>query len=67
MAQDVHVKLNPGLPWQQENLTRRRLFCQQLGLNFKEEVSKSAKLRAQLFVVLKLLKTDQKYLESSEI
>ena len=26
MIQDVQVKLNPGLPWQKQHSTRRRLF-----------------------------------------
>jgi len=26
MKQDVHEKLNPGLPWQNQLSTRRRLF-----------------------------------------
>ena len=26
MMQDVHVKLNPGLPWPEQHSTRRRLF-----------------------------------------
>jgi hypothetical protein len=26
MMQDVHVKLNPGLPWQKQHSTKRRLF-----------------------------------------
>jgi len=38
--QDVHVKLNPGLPWQKQHSTRKRLFSQQIGLKFKEETSK---------------------------
>jgi hypothetical protein len=40
MAQDVHVKLNLGLPWQKQHSTGRRLFHQQIGLKFKEETSK---------------------------
>ena len=39
MMQDVHVKLNPGLPWQKQHSTRKRLFSQQFGLKFKEETS----------------------------
>jgi hypothetical protein len=26
MMQDVHVKLNPGLPWQKQLSTRRNFF-----------------------------------------
>jgi hypothetical protein len=39
MMQDVLVKLNPGLPWQKQHSTRKRLFSQQIGLTFKEETS----------------------------
>jgi len=35
MMQDVFVKLNPGLPWQEEGS-----FHQQIGLRFKEETGK---------------------------
>jgi hypothetical protein len=37
--ESVLVKLNPGLPWQKLNLTRRRIFFQQVGLKFEEESS----------------------------
>jgi hypothetical protein len=39
MMEGVHVKLNPGLPWQKLHLTRRRFFYQQFGLKFEEETS----------------------------
>jgi hypothetical protein len=29
---DVHVTVNPGLPWQKQHASRRRLFYQQTGL-----------------------------------
>ena len=28
VMQDVHLRLNPGLPWQKQHSTRRRLFSQ---------------------------------------
>ena len=39
MMEGVLVKLNPGLSWQKLHLTRRRIFCQQIGLKFEEETS----------------------------
>jgi hypothetical protein len=39
MMEGVLVKLNPGLPWQNVNLTRRRIFYQQIGFKFEEETS----------------------------
>jgi hypothetical protein len=38
--QNVHVKLNPELPWKKQHSTRRGLFNQQIGLKFKEETGK---------------------------
>ena len=40
MMEDVHVKLNPGLPWQKMHLARRRLFLPAIGLKFEEETIK---------------------------
>jgi len=40
MMEDVHVKLNPGLPWQKPHSARRRLFYQQIGPKFEEETNK---------------------------
>jgi len=45
--QDVHIKINPELPWQKQ-LSTRRLFHQQTGLNFKEENSKVLNLERTL-------------------
>jgi len=36
----VHVKLNPGLPWQKLHSARRGHFYQQIGLKFEEETNK---------------------------
>jgi hypothetical protein len=33
------VKLNPGLPWQKQHSTRRRLFSLANWVKFKEEIS----------------------------
>jgi len=40
MMVDVYVKLNLGLPWQKLHSARRRLFYQQIELNFEEETNK---------------------------
>jgi hypothetical protein len=61
MVQGVHVKLNPELPWQKQHSTRRRLFYQQTGLKFKEEL---VKCYAETWT---LRKADKKYLERSEM
>jgi hypothetical protein len=37
--QDVHVKLNPGLPKQETAFNREKTFHQQNGLKFKEETT----------------------------
>ena len=39
MMEDVHVKLNPGLPWQKLHLAKDS-FYQQIGLKFEEEANK---------------------------
>ena len=49
MTQDVHVKLNPGLPWQKQNLTCRGVFHQQIVLKFKEETSKVLHLEHSIY------------------
>jgi hypothetical protein len=62
---DVHVKLNLGLPWQKQHSKRRRLFHQQIGFKFKEETSKVLHLEHSLYgtETWTLRKIDQKYLE----
>jgi len=40
MMQDVHVKLNPVLPWHKQHSTRRIISSPYSGLKFKEEISK---------------------------
>jgi len=39
MMQDVHVKLNPGLPWQKQHSTRRH-FTSKLNLNLRKKLVK---------------------------
>jgi len=38
--QDIHTKLNPGLPWQMQHSKRRGLFSTQTGLNLREKLVK---------------------------
>ena len=40
MMEDVHVKLNPGLPWQSCIQQEEDSFYQQIGLKFEEETNK---------------------------
>jgi hypothetical protein len=40
MMEDVRVKLNPGLPWQNLHSTRRRLFTSTLDLNLRKKLVK---------------------------
>ena len=42
------VKLNPGLPWQKLNLTRRGIFYYYIGLKIEEETSKMLHLEHSL-------------------
>ena len=58
--QDVHVKLNPGLPWQKQHSAGRRL-------KFEEETSKVLHLEQYGVENWTLRKVDQKYLESFEM
>jgi hypothetical protein len=68
MMQDVHVKLNPGLPWQKQHSTRR-LFTSKLALNLWKKLVKYyiwsiALYGAETWTVWKV---DQKYLEGCEM
>jgi len=40
MIQDVHLKLNPALPWQMQLQQEEGSFHQQIGLRFEEVNSK---------------------------
>ena len=40
MMQNVHVKLNPVLPWQSSFQQQEGCFHQQIGLTFKKDASK---------------------------
>jgi len=39
MMHDVHMKLNPGIPWQSSFQEEEGSFYQHIGLKFKEETS----------------------------
>jgi hypothetical protein len=39
MMQDIHGKLNPGLPWQKQPSIQRILLLSQIGLKLKEETN----------------------------
>jgi hypothetical protein len=39
MIQEVHVKLNPGLPWQKQNSTKQESFRKQIRLEIKKGTS----------------------------
>jgi hypothetical protein len=70
MIQGVHVKLNPGLPWQKQHSTRRRRFfvTSKLDLNLRKKlkcyISSIALYGAETWT---LWKVDQKYLEHFEM
>jgi hypothetical protein len=38
MMQGVHKKLRPGLPWQKQHSTRRRLFTSKLDLELRKKL-----------------------------
>jgi hypothetical protein len=40
MKQGVHEKLMPGLPWQKQHSTRRRLFTSKLDLELRKKLVK---------------------------
>ena len=68
MMQDVHVNLNPGLPWQKLHSTRS-FFHQRIGLKCKKDTSKVLHWKYTLrgAETWTLWKVDQKYLGSSEM
>jgi hypothetical protein len=68
MTQDEHVRLNPGMPWQKQNSTRR-LFTSKLDLKFEEETIKMLHLVCSLYGAENwtVREVDQKYLESFEM
>jgi len=70
MMEDVHVKLNPGLPWQKLHSARRTLFfTSKLDLNLRKKLIKCYIWCMALYgaETWTLRAADQKYLESFEI
>jgi len=45
MMQDAHVKLNPGLPWQKQLLTRKRTFSPANWTQIQGRTSKMVRLQ----------------------
>jgi hypothetical protein len=69
MMQDVHVKLNPGLPWQKQLLTRKRIFSSANWTQIQGRTSKMVLLQHAVSGVDSwiLRKVDQKYPASFEV
>ena len=69
MMEDVLLKLNPGLPWQNCIQQEEEYFYQQTGLKFEEETSKMLHLEHGLLCAqtCTLRAADQKYLESFDM
>jgi len=69
MVEDVHVKLNPGLPWQIIIQCEEVSLHQQIGLKFKNEISKLLHFSIAFYGagIWTLRKIDQKYIENFEI
>ena len=66
MLQDVHMKLNPGLPMAKAAFNKKEtVFTQKTELKFKEETSKLLHLEHSLYGAETgtLWKVDQKYME----
>ena len=69
MMEDVHVKLNPGLPLQKLHSARRRLFTSKLDLNLRKKLIKCYIWSMALYGAgtWTLRAADQKYLERFEM
>jgi hypothetical protein len=69
MIQDVHVKLNPGLPWQKQHSTRRVFFTSKFDLNLRKKLVKCYIWSIALYgaETWTLRTVDQEYLESPEM
>ena len=71
MMEDVHVKLNPRLPWKKLHSARRRLFTSKLDFNLRKKLIKcyiwSMTLYSYGAEIWTLRAADQKYLESFEM
>jgi hypothetical protein len=70
MVEDVHVKLNPGLPWEKTASNKKKtLFISKLDLNLRNKLVKCYMWSIALCGAdtWTLQEADQKYLESSEV
>ena len=70
MMEDIHMKLNPGLPWQKLHSARRRLFLPcKLDLNLRKKLINCYIWSMALYgaETWTLRAADQKYLESFEM
>jgi hypothetical protein len=67
--EDVHVELQPGLPWQKEHSTGRRHFISKSDLNLTKKVVKCYIWSIELYgaETLTLRKADQNCVESFEM
>jgi len=65
--QNVHVKLNPGLPWQRQHSTRR-LFTSKLDLNLRKKLVKCCIWSLALYIAeTSTLQKKDKYLGSFQM
>jgi len=69
MMKHVHMKLNPGLPWQKLHSTRRGLFTSILGLKLRKKLVKCYIWSIALYgaETCTLGAVDQKNLESFQM
>jgi hypothetical protein len=69
MMQGAHEKLRPGLPWQKQHSTRKRLFTSNLDLELRKKLVKCYIWSISLYgtETWTLWELDQKYLESFEM
>jgi len=67
--QNVYMKVNPGLPWQRQHSTRRRLFTSKLDLNLRKKLVKCYIWSIALFSaeIWTLQKKDKKCLGSFQM
>ena len=67
MMQYVHLKLNPGLPWQTQHSTRRRFTPGDVNLGKKLVQRCNWSITLYCHETLTLREVDQKYMESFEM
>ena len=69
MMEDVHIKLNPGLPQQKQHSTRGRFFHKQIVLNLRKKLVKCYNWSTALYCseTWTLQKAEQKHLETFDM